>query len=91
MRICIRLEETNLETGFQWLPFNYNITSRTGKTMGEGACSFFFSSSQLLLKFKKFSFFIRGFLCLRTEGAGGNMFPGCPSGFFRLRDNSSIT
>ena len=39
------------------------------------------------------------FLCLRTEGAGGIMFPGCPSvrpsgspsGFFRLRDNSSIT
>ena len=42
------------------------------------------------------------FLCLRTEGAGGIMFPGCPSvrpsgfpsgspsGFFRLRDNSSI-
>ena len=32
------------------------------------------------------------FLCLRTEGAGGIMFPGCPSvrpsGFFRLRDNS---
>ena len=35
------------------------------------------------------------FLYLRTEGAGGIMFSGCPSGcpsgFFRLRDNSSIT
>ena len=39
------------------------------------------------------------FLCLRTEGSGGIMFSGCPSvrpsgcssGFFRLRDNSSIT
>ena len=38
------------------------------------------------------------FLCLRTEGAGGIMFPGCPSvrpdfrpDLFRLRDNSCIT
>ena len=52
----------------------------------------------LMYREPKFAHFWKSFFMPPTEGAGGIMFPGCPSvrpdvrpDVFRLRDNSSIT